>query len=251
MKKIGRNDPCPCGSGKKFKKCHEGKEDDLFLDGLDGASIEEMGARITSLPGVSYGRSREMIDALEIEKLTGRKTGIKLVDFESYARLKLFGSSFGEKEKRGKVGLFINPYKTLNADRENVYLAISKEVDDGVLIHEIAHVLDYLGGSQLIPGTLDPIALELGIPVEHLEHPEEFGKWLDYLQKRFEVILDADDSIIAYLYENQLLIKGKEIQSRNGLILRSKSDQILRFLHAHSEELDQRIRSLSGYIGKR
>jgi preprotein translocase subunit SecA len=20
--KIGRNDPCPCGSGKKFKKCH-------------------------------------------------------------------------------------------------------------------------------------------------------------------------------------------------------------------------------------
>ena len=21
-RKIGRNDPCPCGSGKKFKKCH-------------------------------------------------------------------------------------------------------------------------------------------------------------------------------------------------------------------------------------
>lgn len=25
-KKIGRNDPCPCGSGKKFKKCHLEKE---------------------------------------------------------------------------------------------------------------------------------------------------------------------------------------------------------------------------------
>ena len=24
--KIGRNDPCPCGSGKKYKNCH-GKED--------------------------------------------------------------------------------------------------------------------------------------------------------------------------------------------------------------------------------
>jgi len=24
-KKVGRNEPCPCGSGKKFKKCH-GKE---------------------------------------------------------------------------------------------------------------------------------------------------------------------------------------------------------------------------------
>ena len=21
LKKIGRNDPCPCGSGKKYKKC--------------------------------------------------------------------------------------------------------------------------------------------------------------------------------------------------------------------------------------
>ena len=23
--KIGRNEPCPCGSGKKYKKCHMGK----------------------------------------------------------------------------------------------------------------------------------------------------------------------------------------------------------------------------------
>jgi preprotein translocase subunit SecA len=22
MPKVGRNEPCPCGSGKKFKKCH-------------------------------------------------------------------------------------------------------------------------------------------------------------------------------------------------------------------------------------
>ena len=25
MEKTGRNDPCPCGSGKKFKKCCEAK----------------------------------------------------------------------------------------------------------------------------------------------------------------------------------------------------------------------------------
>ncbi|MEW5760915.1 MAG: SEC-C metal-binding domain-containing protein, partial [Candidatus Thermoplasmatota archaeon] len=24
--KIGRNEPCPCGSGKKYKKCCLGKE---------------------------------------------------------------------------------------------------------------------------------------------------------------------------------------------------------------------------------
>jgi hypothetical protein len=24
--KVGRNDPCPCGSGKKYKNCHEGRQ---------------------------------------------------------------------------------------------------------------------------------------------------------------------------------------------------------------------------------
>ncbi|MCX7152210.1 MAG: SEC-C metal-binding domain-containing protein, partial [Proteobacteria bacterium] len=23
MNKVGRNDPCPCGSGKKYKHCHQ------------------------------------------------------------------------------------------------------------------------------------------------------------------------------------------------------------------------------------
>lgn len=22
LRSVGRNDPCPCGSGKKYKKCH-------------------------------------------------------------------------------------------------------------------------------------------------------------------------------------------------------------------------------------
>ncbi|MCU7848035.1 MAG: SEC-C domain-containing protein [Candidatus Thiodiazotropha sp. (ex Lucinoma kastoroae)] len=24
LKTVGRNQPCPCGSGKKYKKCHGG-----------------------------------------------------------------------------------------------------------------------------------------------------------------------------------------------------------------------------------
>jgi len=27
VKEVGRNDPCPCGSGKKFKRCCRGKTD--------------------------------------------------------------------------------------------------------------------------------------------------------------------------------------------------------------------------------
>ena len=29
--KVGRNDPCPCGSGKKYKDCHE-REGSAFLE---------------------------------------------------------------------------------------------------------------------------------------------------------------------------------------------------------------------------
>jgi preprotein translocase subunit SecA len=55
--KIGRNDLCPCGSGKKFKHCHEGREGELYalLQGRgngDGATKGEPRARVDS-PSVS------------------------------------------------------------------------------------------------------------------------------------------------------------------------------------------------------
>lgn len=41
MNKVGRNDPCPCGSGKKYKKCHLGEYDPatLFLKALPTMTI--------------------------------------------------------------------------------------------------------------------------------------------------------------------------------------------------------------------
>ncbi len=30
MKKLGRNEPCWCGSGKKYKKCHLNKSDGSY-----------------------------------------------------------------------------------------------------------------------------------------------------------------------------------------------------------------------------
>lgn len=33
-RKIGRNDPCPCGSGKKYKKCCLGKQDNPFYSDI-------------------------------------------------------------------------------------------------------------------------------------------------------------------------------------------------------------------------
>ncbi|MGD8226915.1 MAG: SEC-C metal-binding domain-containing protein [Desulfobacteraceae bacterium] len=251
MKKIGRNDPCPCGSGKKFKKCHMGRGDQFGLNGLGEIPIEEVGARIANLPPVNYGRSQAMVDALDMKELTGSDMGIKFVDLDGYAELNLFGSGQRSAGTGRKGGILINMHKTIKADPDHLYLAISPDIDDATLIHQLAHVLDFLGGSKLLPGTLEVLAYELGIPVEHLEHPEEFGHWLEYLKKRFDVTLDADDAIISYLYQNGLLLRGREIQGKNGLILKSKSDHILRFLSEHSGEVDALIRNRPGYIGAR
>jgi hypothetical protein len=32
MSKISRNDPCPCGSGKKYKKCCLNREDQAWTE---------------------------------------------------------------------------------------------------------------------------------------------------------------------------------------------------------------------------
>jgi len=250
MKKAGRNDPCPCGSGLKFKKCHWGREEELPID-ADSLSPEEMGAKIAALPAVNYGKTKAMADGLNLSELTGKKAGIKFVDLKSYVNLGFLGSGHNEAEEGRGGGIFINPYKTRKSDPDHVYLAVSPDVDDSVLTHQLAHVLTHLGETGTAPGTLDGLALEVGIPVDHLEHPDEFGYWLDYLQKKFEVVPDADDAIILYLYRNGQLLKISEIGEKNGTVLRAKSERIFRYLGEHSEEIDGIIKGLAGYIGPR
>ena len=250
MKKIGRNDPCPCGSGKKFKHCHLGREDELTLEGI-GEFSPEMSAQITGLPHVWYGRSREMIEGLDIRRLTGVAAGVKCIDLAKYRGLDLSDQGAGRKEKAGAGGIFVNILKTKTSDPDNLYLAISPEIGDSALAHQLAHLLDYLGGSKLMPGFAKPLSFDMGIPVEHIEHPHEFGYWLEYLQNKFEVQLDADDTIISYLYKNEMLLKGADIERQDRLILKSKSDRIMKFLSERSTEIDSLICELPGYIGSR
>jgi hypothetical protein len=250
MKKIGRNDPCPCGSGKKFKNCHLGREDELTLDGM-GEFSPEMSARITELPNVRYGRSQGMADELDIRQLTGMAAGVKFIDLDAYKALDLFHHKTEGKEEGGDGGVFVNILKTQPTDPDNLYIAISPEISDSALVHQLAHLLDYLGGSKLMPGLAKPISFDMGVPVEHIEHPHEFGYWLDYLQQKFDVELDADDTIISYLYTNEMLIKGSDIERQDPVIVKSKSDRIMRFLSEHSAEIDVLICERPGYIGSR
>ena len=251
MEKIGRNDPCPCGSGKKFKRCHLGKEDQLTRETTAGEFSPEDSARITALPEVSYGRSREMLDGLDIKKLTGSSAGIKFIDLAAYKALDLADARRSEKDGTGTGGVLINIFKTKITDPDHLYLAISPEINDSALIHQLAHVLDYLGGSKLMPGMAKPLSFDVGIPTEHLEHPHEYAYWLNYLKNEFDVQLDADDTIVTFLFENDMLIKSSDIDQQDKTLLRAKSERMMRFMSEKSAEIDALICERPGYIGSR
>lgn len=148
------------------------------------------------------------------------------------------------------AGIMVNVHKTKEVDPNHLYLAITPKIQDSTFIHQIAHILDYLKGSKQQPGTYQQMSLETGIPIEHLDHTQEFGHWLDFLKNRFQVKLDAEDAIVSFLYQNQQLFKTEEIkgQDMNALIFRSK--QILDFLIAHRAEINSLIQNRAGYIGK-
>jgi preprotein translocase subunit SecA len=57
--KIGRNDMCPCGSGKKFKYCHEGREGELFalLQGRGNAGAPQPQAAPSVSAQLATGKS--------------------------------------------------------------------------------------------------------------------------------------------------------------------------------------------------
>ena len=225
-----------------------GREDELALDSMTEFT-DEMSTRITGLPEISYGRSREILDALDIKELTGNSMGIRLVDLGTYSELNLFGGSHSMARDERGGGVFINILKTLKTDSDNVYLAISPGIDDSTFIHELAHVLDYLGGSNIMPGAQQPLSMETNVPIEHLDHPEEYGYWLNYLADKFDVRLDADDTIVSFLYKKGMLIKGSVVKSGNELLIKNKSEQIFKFLAENSQEIDKLIRERKGYIG--
>ncbi|HMK64712.1 MAG TPA: hypothetical protein VK564_02890 [Thermodesulfobacteriota bacterium] len=210
----------------------------------------EAGQQICGLPQVSYGRSREIIEALTREGYLSESSGIKCIDLEAYRKLGFSGQEIPAQTLLGSAGLMINILKTREADPDNIYLALTPKIQDSTLIHQIAHILDYLKGSKHQPGTFQQMSLETGIPSEHLDHSQEFGYWLNFLKERFQVTLDAEDAIVAYLFQNEMLLKSADIKSQEATSLAFHSKKMLDFMFAHKADIDALIQKRSGYIGK-
>ncbi len=210
----------------------------------------EAGRKICGLPEVHYGRSRAMIEALVQDGILDSSMGIKCVDLEAYRNLGVSGQEIPLEGLKGSAAILVNTRKTRVNDPRHFYLAITPKIQDSTLIHQFAHILDYLKGSGTEPGTFKQLSLESGIPVDHLDHSQEFGRWLEYLRDRFEVHLDAEDAIVAYLYRNEILFKIEDIQARDIPQLAFLSKQLLDFMIKNRKEIDALIRERAGYIGK-
>jgi SAM-dependent methyltransferase len=83
MNKVGRNDPCPCGSGLKFKKCHGGGV--AFLEpAAQGAQLSESAKKSGWLnyPTRSYQRMLEhaqLPNDLEFWAACAKKFGVPVL----------------------------------------------------------------------------------------------------------------------------------------------------------------------------
>ena len=242
---IGRNDPCPCGSGQKFKRCHMGREKDLIPDKLtqDPAKVA---VAITKLPACDHPRAAEMAASLKITSPAGKSLSIKLVDLKAYAGLQT-GAQDAPRAASG--GVLINPNKTRILDPEHIYVALSSDADDSTVIHQLAHAVDMVNGSSLPPGKAAEIAQNSGVPSEFLEHPQEFGDKLMELAEKFGVELDAEDDIVAFLAERKMLLPGRLIAKADTQELASEAEKTLRLLNDSKDEITARIKNRTGYVG--
>jgi hypothetical protein len=76
--KIGRNDPCPCGSGKKYKRCCQTRDDEQRTAATDDAAfpddaavpspdIHSIAGQLRALSKLSSGKDRAELDRLLAE----------------------------------------------------------------------------------------------------------------------------------------------------------------------------------------
>jgi len=249
LQETERNDPCPCGSGKKFKRCHMGMEGELLraLEKRFNPDPAEAARRIMDLPPCDHPRAREMADQLELVSAAGRKIKLKLVDLAAYLALDFVSASASADEVGG---IFINPVRTRTLMPDHLYLALSPRADQSTVMHQLAHIADFVSGSHMHPGLGSERAQNAGVPAELMEHPQEFGDTLMEMSQRLGVELDAEDEIVAFLARKKMLLPARLIVEGKPEELTGQAEVSVRFLQSSREEIDAIIKNRKGYKGQ-
>jgi len=80
MKKIGKNDPCPCGSGKKYKNCCLGKQDQKSEKNLAQQVMEEIREQLNNREFESLEEANEFVG-----HFMERKQAVPQIDFLGFS----------------------------------------------------------------------------------------------------------------------------------------------------------------------
>ncbi len=243
---VGRNDPCPCGSGKKFKRCHLGREDQIVEQSLS-VDPYQTAQKICQLEPCGHPNAERMAAGLDLTSKAGKKLTVRFVDLAAYQALGLAGESAGPK---GPGGLFINPQRTRPVEPGSLYIALSPDAHDSDVVHLLAHVVDYVSGSGLGPGAASEKADLLSLPAELLEHPQEYGDALLELSRGNGIELDAEDEIVAFLARRQMLLPGKMVAAGKREELLNACQKTMGFMRDAKDEIDARIKGRRGYAGR-
>jgi hypothetical protein len=145
--KVGRNDPCPCGSGKKYKKCHEAKDaaPAPTLDKGDAIAERLRDAAPSLTPDqVSELRAQELA-RLDLASLASPSLVQALRRFLVLQKWKLAENALGEIAKRPELG------------------AVDRYRDE--IIYEALYTGDAALAKEHVAQLIDPAALSLSCKV--------------------------------------------------------------------------------------
>lgn len=170
--KVGRNDPCPCGSGKKYKKCCASKKADdainpIPTNRMDKSSVANEFTRTMTNEQFSSMRIQEMCRQ-DLSTLTTNLLIIAFKQFCSYHRWNYANKALSELSDRSDL-----PYKECvdNYRCDLIYGALeAKELDF------VQQQVELLEDPNLLPTEIK-LELELHQPsMDILLHLETFAK---------------------------------------------------------------------------
>ncbi len=182
MAKVGRNDPCPCGSGKKYKKCCQEREKPQELSKPSPASSNDMEARgwVTHtgshIPYVSDDYLRAKPDS-------------------PITRMELLAREAEEQESRGHAGKAYELYRKVlaMAPDEEMKRAVLQDLE--LLCMNNSAVLDR--GAE-VSRELEELAVRIGDAHEASEAAAQRADFLEELGRAEESLAEFRRGLTAY-----------------------------------------------------
>ncbi len=150
MKKIGRNDPCPCGSGKKYKKCCLGKEEEKSFREQNPAS--KSGAKIRHDEG-SFEDERILKEYQKLKKTEERIDFVKNLfpleeDFATEYMIEIFSPLHDELGSAGRHAEAVELFHLFSKENRGIYKDAYSAFDEMLVYHHI--FLNDLEGIRMI-----------------------------------------------------------------------------------------------------